>query len=116
MNRTELSKSFNKVAQTLEESTDGARKMLESLQQDGKLLTAPRRNNMQSSKFIKVNVWSFDSFFLGKVSICTRECVTVDDVMLYIERHTPYGSGNYKKESLMVKTIKVKSKNVVFAI
>lgn len=116
MNRTALSESFNKAAQTLEESTDSARKMLESLQQNGKLLTAPRRNNMQSSKFIKVNVWSFESFFLGKMSICTREGVTVDDVMLYIERHTPYGSGNYKKESLMVKTIKVKSKNVVFAI
>lgn len=43
MNRKGLSESFNKAAQTLEESTDSARKMLESLQQDGKLLIAPRK-------------------------------------------------------------------------
>ena len=46
MNRTDLSESFNKAAQTLEESTDSARKMLESLQQDGKLLIAPRKETM----------------------------------------------------------------------
>lgn len=69
---------------------------------------------MQSSKFIKVNVWSFESFFLGKVAITTREGVTVADVMLYIERHTPYGNGNYKKDSLMVRTVKVKAKKAVF--
>lgn len=47
MNRADLSESFNKAAQTLEESTDSARKMLESLQQDGKLLIAPRKGIMQ---------------------------------------------------------------------
>lgn len=47
MNRKGLSESFNKAAQTLEESTDSARKMLESLQQDGKLLIAPRKESMK---------------------------------------------------------------------
>ncbi len=50
MNRTDLSHSFYKAAQTLEESTDSARKMLESLQQDGKLLIAPRKETMKENK------------------------------------------------------------------
>lgn len=49
MNRTDLSQSFNKAAQTLEESTDSARKMLESLQQDGRLLTAPKKGLMEET-------------------------------------------------------------------
>ena len=62
MNRTELSESFNKAAQTLEESTDSARKMLESLQQDGKLLIAPRKENHESTKDSREGVYTYQYY------------------------------------------------------
>lgn len=63
MNRTDLSESFNKAAQTLEESTDSARKMLESLQQDGKLLIAPRKEPMnQTTQCLKHKIGNWYSY------------------------------------------------------
>ena len=63
MNRSELSESFNKAAESLEEATDSARKMLDSLKQDDKLLLAPRKEPMnQTTQCLKHKIGNWYSY------------------------------------------------------
>lgn len=65
-------------------------------------------------KFIKVLEWSWKRFFLGDMIIHTTTDVTEKQVRDWIEKSTTNGgNGNYQKDSLVKKEVKVKEKSVV---
>ncbi len=70
-----------------------------------------------NNKFTKVNLWSWETFFSGCQHLYCNINVTKEEVEALIEKTTKSGGGgNYKKESLKSKTVKVKTKDLVVAL
>lgn len=68
-----------------------------------------------SEKFTKCLMWTWERFFIGGARINTTKDATKDQVMEWIEKqNTSLGScGNYDKNSLSCKLVKVKTKDLV---
>lgn len=61
---------------------------------------------MSTSKFIRVQAWTFEVFFKGPQCIHTEFGVEEHQVIGYL--HSIYGSGNWRRNSLRSTTVKIK--------